>query len=190
MTSRGSNRGAIFLRPSDRLDFLGALAAVVRKHEWLCYAYCLMTNHYHLVIQIPEGGLSQGMKRLNGGFSSLFNYRHGREAHLFRNRFSAELVKHEAHLLQACRYVVLNPVRANICSSAADWRWSSFRACAGHDPSPAFLAEREVLALFGLPADLARERYRAFVADGAPENGARGGVRHRDEVSTGPRRSC
>ncbi len=167
VTSRGSNREPVFFRPRDRLDFLTMLGGVVDAFEWCCHAYCLMTNHYHLLLQIGDRGLSRGMQTLNGGYSALLSRRYDRVAHLFGNRYAAALIEGDAHLLETCRYVVLNPVRAGMCSSPEEWRWSSFRACAGVDPSPAFLAESDVLAFFGFPEEHARSRYRDFVLEAA-----------------------
>jgi REP element-mobilizing transposase RayT len=121
---------------------------------------------YHLVVQIAEGDLSSGMQWLNGAFSRITNQQQGREAHLFRNRFASRLIESDAHLLAACRYVVLNPVAAGLCARPEDWEWSSYRATAGLDPSPAFLADKDVLRRFAPSADEARRLYREFVAEG------------------------
>ena len=161
--SRGSDRQRIVTAPRDRLDWVRLLAAASVKFEWTLYSWCLMRNHFHLLLQIRETGLSSGMQWLNGGFSRLFNARHGRDAHLFRNRFSSRLIETEEQLLIACRYIERNPVRAGECASPVDWRWSSFRACAGLDPAPTFVARSQVLALFGIPEETAVARYREFV---------------------------
>jgi REP element-mobilizing transposase RayT len=160
---RGSDRNRIVNDAIDRLNWLRLLGKATEKHDWTLLAWCLMTNHYHLVFQIEETGLSAGMKWLNGGFSRVFNVRHGCHAHLFRNRFSARLLESEEELLTGCRYVVRNPVDAAVCRSPADTRWTSYRACAGLDPAPPFLARSKLLALFGMPEETAADRYRAFV---------------------------
>ena len=169
VTSRGSNREAIYRRPSDRVLFEQLLDRVVERYEWRCHAYCWMTNHYHLVVEIGEKGLSRGMQLLNGGYSRSFNKRHAREAHAFRNRFGSKLIEAEAYFLDACRYVVLNPIRARIVKRPEEWTWSSYRACAGVSPAPSFLTEREVLAFFSADDDAARRAYRTFVQAGIPE---------------------
>lgn len=128
-----------------------------------------MTNHYHLVVQIGDDGLSDGMQWLNGVFSRATNRDQGREAHLFRNRFKSRLIESEAHLVAACRYVVLNPVAAGLCERPEDWEWSSYRATAGLDERPAFLADGELLRLFAPSTNEARRRYRELVAQGAAE---------------------
>ena len=167
--SRGSNREQIYWTDDDRWLFLRLLGIVSVKYSWTVLAYCLMTNHYHLVLQIAEGGLSAGMKWLNGTHSRITNQRHSRSAHLFRNRFGSKPVESDAHLFRACRYVVLNPVRAGLCAHPDEWPWSSFRATAGLEPSPAFLAAGDLLRRFDSSLHEARRRYVEFVAAGIGE---------------------
>jgi REP element-mobilizing transposase RayT len=147
--------------------FLAELARVANRYRWLVLAHCLMTNHYHLVLVLPDGGLSAGMRELNGGYSRRTNVRYGRSDHLFRNRFFATKLEDDAHLLEACRYVVLNPVRAGLCRLPEEWPWSSYRLCAGIEFAPAYTATTELLRLFGPSPDEARRRYVAFVRAGA-----------------------
>jgi putative transposase len=161
--SRGSDRQRIVIDVFDRLTYVRQLEAATLKFEWTLLAWCLIKNHYHLLFRIRETGLSSGMKWLNGGYSRSFNVRHRRDAHLFRNRFSSKLIETEEQLLTTCRYIGRNPLDARACTSLDGYRWSSFRACAGLEPSPAFLARSEVWALFGPPEEAAAERYRAFV---------------------------
>jgi putative transposase len=165
VSTRGSNREPIFWTDEDRWLFLRMVGIVTAKYAWTVLAYCLMTNHFHLVLQIAEAGLSAGMQWLNGTASRATNQRHGRSAHLFRNRFSSVLIESDAHLLVACRYVVLNPVRAGLCAHPEEWPWSSYRATAGLEPSPAFLADGELLRRFDPSVPEARRRYVEFVAD-------------------------
>ncbi len=176
VTSRGNNGCAHYLDDDDRRMFLAMLGRAVARHDWLVRAYCLMTNHYHLVVQAPLGGpaLSKGMQELNGGYSRTFNARHRRRDHLRRNRFHAEPIEEESHLLEACRYVVLNPVRAGMCETAEAWPWSSYQATAGVRPAPRFLSAGWLLELFSPDLARARERYRGFVADGTPSATTRG----------------
>jgi putative transposase len=112
VTSRGNDRKAIFRGDSDRSNFLDTLDQVIHRYHWLCHAYCLMDNHYHLLIETPDGNLSLGMRQLNGVFTQWFNRRYKRTGHLFQGRFKAVLIQKDSHLLEACRYIVLNPVRA------------------------------------------------------------------------------
>jgi REP-associated tyrosine transposase len=177
VASRGNNRSALFLDEADRLLFTDLLGRYALRHGWLVLAHCLMTTHYHLILKVPDGALSDGMCLLNGDFSRKANRRHGRGGHLFHDRYAATPIKGEGHLLEACRYVVLNPVRAGLCDSPAAWRWSSYRASAGIDVAPSFLAEFELLSLFGPRSGSARRAYRDFVAEGqrkVPGSGAEG----------------
>lgn len=164
VASRGSCRQTIFYDDTDRSEFLWRLDRVQRRHNWICLAYCLMTNHFHLVVKIPDGGLSAGMHQLLTGYSRQTNRRHGRSDHLFRQHFRSLAIERDEHLLEACRYVVLNPVRAALCDDAGEWWWSSYRACAGLSHGPSFLAVSEVLALFGPEPRAAQASYREFVA--------------------------
>ena len=160
--SQGSNRQALFLLDAHRIAFLERLADVVERYELACVAYCLMGNHYHLLVQTPDARLSRALQRLNGGYSRAFNAAQNRSAHLFRNRFFSRHIDGDPYLATACRYIVRNPVRAGLCRDPAEWPWSSHRATAGLEPPPRFLSEVLIRAAFG--ADSAwRERYRDFV---------------------------
>jgi REP element-mobilizing transposase RayT len=167
LASQGSDSQALFLFDRDRIVLLERLAAVVRRYELSCIAYCLMGNHYHLVVQTPDGQISVAMQELNGGYSREFNRVYGRSSHLFRNRFLAKEINDEPYLLTACRYVVCNPVRAGLCRQPGDWPWSSYRATAGLDPAPPFLDETLIRNACGGDA-MWRHRYRDFVNGPAP----------------------
>jgi putative transposase len=166
ITSRGSNRRPIYVDDVDHFIFGQLLSRFAQRQRWVVIAWAEMTNHYHLLLEIPFGGLSAGMQLLNGGYACRFNYRHDRTAHVFRNRFVATLIESEAHLLEAARYIVLNPVRAGLCKSPDRWRWSSYRASAGLDLAPPFLADSVLLRLFDERPAAARRSYREFVALG------------------------
>ena len=163
VTSRGDRREAIFEDDDDRLSFLQTLGQVVEQFNWRCYAWCLMDNHYHLLIQTPDGNLSKGMRQLNGVFTQLSNRRHRRVGHLFQGRFKAILVDSDAYLLELARYVVLNPVRSGMVKNAANWRWSSYRASMGLMPAEPFLAVDGLLAQFAARRSLAQARYTQFL---------------------------
>lgn len=162
--SRGSNRQSIFTFDSDRADFLMCLDRVVRRYELECLAYCLMPNHYHLVVGTNDGALSPAMKAVNGRYSLRFNRRYERDAHLFKNRFGAILQESESQLLWTLRYVVRNPIEGGLCAHPEEWVWSSYRACAGLEPAPAFLHVAGVLSYFGDTAREATARYRHLVS--------------------------
>jgi REP element-mobilizing transposase RayT len=149
-----------------RALFIGILARSIARYGWQCHSYCLMTTHYHLVIETPTFNLSSGMQRLNGLYAREFNASHGRSGHVFERRFWSTLIERESHLLEACRYVALNPVRAGICDGPEAWPWSSYRAIAGMTSTPRFLTIGWLLALFSPVAGEARQAYRAFVAAG------------------------
>ena len=166
LTARGNAREDIFLDDGDRRLFLDLLAETIARFRWLCHAYCLMGNHYHLLIETPEANLSRGMRHLNGVYTQRFNRTHGRVGHVFQGRYKAILVERDAHLLELCRYLVLNPVRAGMVRSARNWRWSSHRAMAGQVAAPEWLATDWLLARFGRRAAPARAAYRRFVIDG------------------------
>lgn len=166
VTGRGNARQAIVADDGDRAQFLALLGHVVDRYGWRCYAYCLMDNHYHLLLETPQPNLSQGMRHLNGLYTQAYNRRHRRVGHLFQGRFKAILVEKEAHLLELCRYVVLNPVRAHRVPHPQRWAWSSYRATAGKSEAPAWLTTEWVWEQFGQRVRSAQEHYRAFVAEG------------------------
>jgi REP element-mobilizing transposase RayT len=166
ITSRGDRRGTIFEDDKDREAFLGVLAEVVERYNWICHAFCLMSNHYHLVIETVEGNLSQGMRQLNGVYTQASNRRHHRLGHLFQGRFKGILVDKDAYLLELSRYVVLNPVRAGVVDNPAQWPWSSYGAMVGSAPVPEWLSIDALLSQFGSDRADAREHYRRFVLDG------------------------
>jgi REP element-mobilizing transposase RayT len=175
VSTRGNNREDIYFDDGDRLAFRYLLGQTVRRYGWRIFAECLMTNHYHLVVQIDERGLSDGMCELNGGFARSVNYAHGRQNHLFGKRYDDTPVESDTHLLEVCRYVVLNPVRAGICVDPSEWPWSSFRATAGLELSPSWLAAGDVLRLFAAEPEAARRAYAAFVREGHARCQAPGG---------------
>lgn len=166
VTSRGNARQKIHSDDQDRAQFLVTLARVVDRYAWRCHAYCLMPNHYHLLIETPKPTLSLGMRQLNGLYTQVYNRRHGRVGHLFQGRFKAILVEKDAYGLELCRYIVLNPVRAKLVRHPGQWRWDSYRATAGRGQLPAYLTVAWILDQFGSRLKQAQERYRRFVAEG------------------------
>ena len=153
----------LFRNDADRLSFLHLLRIAVARAEWTCLDYCLLGTHYHLLIETPLPNLSLGMKRLNWLYSRTFNDTHKTKGHLFESRFSSEFVQTPDHLLAAVRYIALNPVKAGLCRSPADWPWSGYRALAGADePRPFHDAER-ALRDFDDRVDVARRQLRWIV---------------------------
>jgi putative transposase len=161
--ARGSNRQAIFAFDTDRIDFLECLDRALTKVGLRCLAYCLMSNHYHLVLRMDDGTLSTAMKALNGRYSLRFNQRYGRDAHLFKNRFGAVLQESEQQLFATLRYTARNPIDKGLCSTPEEWRWSSYRATAGLERAPRFLDVGALLAYFGDTSERARASYRDLV---------------------------
>lgn len=166
VTSRGDGQEDIYLGDTDRELFLQVLSETVGRFNWVVHAYCLMDNHYHLLIETPDGNLSKGMRQLNGVYTQRFNRTHKRVGHVFQGRYKAIIVQKDSYLLELARYIVLNPVRAQMVRSARDWPWSSYRATAAITAGPDWLAIDPVLSVFGQRRAQAVEAYRAFVAAG------------------------
>ena len=129
-----------------------------------------MTNHYHLMIETPEGNLSQGMRHLNGVYTQRFNQRHQRVGHVFQGRYKSILVQKESYLLELSRYIVLNPVRAKMVGKAENWKWSSYQCTAGLEEPPSWLQVNWLLSCFGKRRSSTIEKYKTFVAEGAGQS--------------------
>src|SRR4030067_3428811 len=169
ITSRGNARRSIFKDDKDRGMLLNILEEVNDRYHWLCHAYCLMNNHYHLVIETPEGNLSKGMRQLNGVYTMRFNKRHKRVGHIFQGRYKAILIQKDSHLLEVSRYVVLNPVRAKAVTGAKEWRWSSYSATCGRDKLHPCLTTDWILGQFAKHKRTAEKKYKEFVEAGIGE---------------------
>ena len=165
VTARGNRGEAIYTDDRDRRRFLQLLETTVTGCDWRCLAYCLMTNHFHLLVATPQPNISLGMRALNGVYARWFNWRHGFKGHLFESRFHAVVIESDWHLLEASRYVLLNPARAGLVRRPEDWRWSSYRATAGLERQPSFLATSVILSYFGEGSRKRRPAFRAFVQD-------------------------
>ncbi len=139
ITSRGDRQENIFEDDDDRHAFLRILADVIQRQRWLCHAYCLMDNHYHLLIETPAANLSRGMRQLNGIYTQASNRRHHRNGHLFQGRFKGILVDKQAFLLDMARHIVLNPVRLQLTRCADEWPWSSYHAMTASMTAPPWL---------------------------------------------------
>jgi putative transposase len=171
--SRGSNKQAVFLHDSDRIDLLDCASRVVERHRVDCLAFGLMPNHCHWLFRIPadDNRLSIAMKELNGRYSLRFNKRYGREAHLFRSRFGTVRQSTHEQLLWTTRYIARNPVEAELCSDPSELPWTSYRATAGLDSAPRWLAVSTLLSYFGSTREEAVARYVDFVAGPAAKPG-------------------
>lgn len=176
LTSRGDRREAIFVDDEDRQLFLDVLAQGCRRMDACVLAYCLMGNHYHLVLHTRAGQLSRFMRHLNGVYTQAFNRRHGVLGHLFQGRFKAVLVDTDAYLMALCRYVELNPVRARVVADVADWPWSSYGAHTARVAPPPWLdvGQLQAFMLQREPRTVddrleAMERYAQAVAEGLGE---------------------
>jgi putative transposase len=160
---------AIFLDAEDNGRFLELLEKACANERVECYAYCLMPNHYHLVVKTTDANVSDAIQRVNSPFAQWWNRRHQRPGHVFQGRFGAQVVQTDGYLLTASRYVVLNPVRAGLVTSPADWPWSSFRATAGLAAVPEWLRPAPLWSLLGTAdGKVACRRYREFIAMGDP----------------------
>ena len=164
---RGDRRENIYDDDTDRIIFLEVLAKVVTDYNWLCHSYCLMDNHYHLIIKTLDSNLSKGMRQLNGVYTQATNRHHSRSGHLFQGRYKAILDDKDQYLLELARYVVLNPVKVKcMVRSIEDWPWSNYLAFIGHTKTQEWLTPEWVLSQFGRNNKLARENYKRFVLEG------------------------
>ncbi|MFA4830310.1 MAG: transposase, partial [Thermodesulfovibrionales bacterium] len=150
----------------DYAGFLDCLCAVVKRFNWILHAYCLMSNHYHLLIETPEGNLSRGMRQLNGTYTQQFNRRHTRVGHVLQGRYKAILVDKDNYLLALCRYIVLNPVKAGMVKGPREWQWSSYKETAGYGKGISCLTKDWILLQFGRERGKAEMGYREFVREG------------------------
>jgi len=167
VTCRTIRRLPLFRTEADARAYLELLDHVTRDVVgWRVLAYCLMPNHVHLVVDAVVDELSLAMYRVNGLYAQRFNRRHGYRGHLFQGRFHAKPIVDDAHLPGSVRYVLLNPVRAGLCSRPNNWRWSSCRACAGLEPAHTFLDLERVLSFFGANEAAAQASFCGFLEDG------------------------
>jgi len=166
VTSRGNERDDIFLDDDNRALWLEVLERACERFNWLVHAYCQMGNHWHLLVETPDGNLSKGMRQLNGVYTQRFNRTHNRVGHVYQGRYKAILVQKDAYLLELSRYIVLNPVRAGMVRTARDWPWSNYRATAGLTAAPNWLEIDWILAAFAERKQEAQTAYRRFVTGG------------------------
>jgi putative transposase len=166
LTSRGDRRENIYEDDEDRLAFLEVFSSVIEQFNWVCYAYCLMSNHYHLLVQTPDANLSKGMRQLNGVYTQAYNRRHQKTGHLFQGRYKSILVDEDNYLLELSRYIVLNPLKAGMIKKVDQWKWSSYLATVGQASVPEWLSSDYLLSQFSVQRKTAIRKYQAFVQEG------------------------
>ncbi|NKB22325.1 MAG: hypothetical protein GKS01_17700 [Alphaproteobacteria bacterium] len=139
VTARANGRQQLFTCIKDGSYFIDLLAREIAQHRWICYAYCLLEDHYHLVIETPEANLGRGMGRLNMAYSQWFGRQYDQPGHLFHGRYKSIILQKERHLLEVCRHVALNPVRVQAVNRVDHWKWSSYRPFAFDEIEPSWL---------------------------------------------------
>ncbi len=167
--ARGIEKKSIFQTSRDKTSLLSLFGLLAERHEFAFHAYCIMDNHYHLLIRTPRGNLSRGMRDLNSIYAQSYNRANARCGPLFQGRHKAYLIEEETYLLVSARYIVLNPVRAGICEHPSTYPWCSYRATAGFGKPPTFLSTDPLLCHFSLDRPAARRQYREFVSLGLDE---------------------
>jgi REP element-mobilizing transposase RayT len=162
LVSRGVRKLPIFTDDESRKCFLGLLDETIERYEWELHSWCLMTNHFHLLVTTVEPTVSEGMQYLNGSYGQWYDWRHGYEGHVFERRFWSDLIETDWHLFETARYILLNPVRARVCTTAADWKWTSYGKMMGMTTKGPRLSTM-LLYEFGRRLDSARKRFADFI---------------------------
>jgi putative transposase len=168
--NRGHRQEAIVSDQRDKERFISQVSRMSRQFNVLVHSYCLMTNHYHLIIETPEGNLSRAIQWLNVSYAAYFNRRHDYTGHLFQGRFKSVLVEAGEYLEALSRYIHLNPVRAGVASCAWAYAWSSCRYFVGSEIPPGWLEVNRILAGFGRKRTAARLRYTAYLSEATQAN--------------------
>ena len=163
ITSRGNERKSIFKSLADKEKFLFYLESATRRYDAIIHAYCLMGNHYHLLLETPTGNLSQIMRHINGAYTTYFNKKRQRAGHLLQGRFKAILVDMDEYCKELSRYIHLNPIRAKMIDNLHDYRWSSYLDYIGNRNPPAWLERNFILGYFGKKPSIAQKNYREFI---------------------------
>lgn len=178
VTARGNLRRDIYLDDDDRRAFLGILADACDRDSLVCHAFCLMDNHYHLLVETPLANIGTAMHRLNCLYANRFNRMHEREGHVFERPYRAWVMRGGRREMEAARYIARNPIRAGLCAAAEAWPWSSYAATVGLVPRPGFVSTARVRMWFGGDDDEALDRYRSFVESGVDQPYARPSLDH------------
>ncbi len=163
VTSRGNERKDIFRSERDREKFLSYLRSAHERYGAMFHVYCLMDNHYHLLLETPRGNLSQIIQHLNGAYTTYFNIKRNRSGHLFQGRYQAILVEKEAYIQELSRYIHLNPIRGGLVENLSDYHWSSYLSYIGVEKKPSWLETGFLLGYFGERESAAQKKYRSFV---------------------------
>lgn len=163
VTSRGNEGKAVFKSPRDREKFCEYLQTATERYQAAVHAFCLMDNHYHLLLETPLGNLPQIMRHINGAYTTYFNVKRARSGHLFQGRYKAILVEKDEYAKALSRYIHLNPVRAEMVASPEDYPWSSYNFYTGKEASPTWLFRDFILGYFGARMSKAQTEYRKFV---------------------------
>ena len=166
ITARANGRQQLFTSTEDASYFIKLLAREIAQQRWICYAYCLLEDHYHLAIETPEANLGRGMGRLNMAYSQWFGRQHDQPGHLFHGRYKSIILQKERHLLEVCRHVVLNPVRLQAVNRADQWKWSSYRPLAFLKTLPFRLDSDWLFAQFGSNTSDPASAWRKYVTEG------------------------
>ena len=163
ITSRGNERKQIFKSQADKEKFLFYLESATKRYDAIIHVYCLMGNHYHLLLETPSGNLSQIMRHINGAYTTYFNTKRQRSGHLLQGRFKAILVDIDEYSKELSRYIHLNPIRAKMIDKLPDYRWSSYLDYIGNRVPPAWLEMDFILGYFGQKPSIAQKNYREFI---------------------------
>ncbi len=166
IASRGNAKQNIFFDDNDFSIFLNILCQVTKRYRFILHTYCLMHNHYHLLIETAEANLSRGMRHLNGIYTQRINKKYQRVGHLFQGRYKSVLVDKENYLLQLSRYIALNPVRANLVTDPKDWSRGSYAQMIRMEKGISCLSTDWILAQFGPEKKAAIAAYQEFVISG------------------------
>lgn len=166
ITSRGNERKAIFRDGEDKAKFLEILRDYHERYGIMVHAYVLMGNHYHLILETPQGNLLKVMHGLNGRYTGYFNRKYGRVGHLFQGRYKGIIVEKGAYLIPLSRYVHLNPVRAGMAERPEQYRWSSYPRYIGRGKEHGWMECSWILSQFGKSRIRARKKYREYTEEG------------------------
>ena len=165
VTSRGNERRSIFQSGRDFERFAGYLESATERYGAVVHCFCLMANHYHLLLETPRANLEAILHHLNTGYTDYFNIKRGRSGHLFQGRYKAILVEKDSYALELSRYIHLNPVRAQIVKDPSEYTWSSYVTYIGRERSWDWLCEDFILGQLSEDKQRAYRRYRDYVKE-------------------------